>query len=186
MTNYTIRKSVRAKHIRITIRPDGSVIVTIPNRLATSRAEAFAESFVSEKRNWIEKKVALIQKRQKNIEQYPHTVIPKNNKDDFKISKQETLLLVQRRLAYFNVNYNYRWNKVTIKNITSRWGSCSKKGNLTFSYRIVFLTPKVADYLIVHELCHLGQFNHSKEFWALVEKTIPTYKSLRSQLKGVE
>ncbi len=173
---YDIKKSARAKHIRITIKPDASVVVTLPHRLATSRAD----SFVNEKRDWIEKKVSLIQKR---IKQSPHSLIPKNNKKDFEGYKQEALMLVQKRLLHFNIYYRYAWDTIAVKNITSRWGSCSKQRNLNFSYRILFLSPEVADYLVVHELCHLGEFNHSKKFWALVEQTIPNYKELRLQLK---
>ncbi len=175
---YTVEKSMRAKRVRITIQSDASVVVTLPHRLASSRAE----SFIDEKRDWIEKKIALIQKR---LQEFPESFIPKNNKKDFETSKQTALLLVQKRLVHFNAYYAYVWNNVAVKNITSRWGSCSKKGNLSFSYRILFLTPQVADYLIVHELCHLGAFNHSKKFWTLVEQTIPNYKELRQQLKRV-
>src|SRR4051812_3740739 len=68
--------------------------------------------------------------------------------------------LVMARLAHFNTFYNYKYNRVTIKNHTSRWGSCSRKGNLNFNYRIALLPPELADYIVVHELCHLGEFNH--------------------------
>ena len=176
--HYDIKKSLRAKHIRITIGSDASVVVTLPHRLAVSRAD----SFINEKKDWIEKKVSLIQKR---IHQSPRILIPKNNKKDFEGFKQEALMLVQKRLLHFNTHYMYAWNTVAVKNITSRWGSCSKQSNLNFSYRILFLSPEVADYLIVHELCHLGEFNHSKKFWALIEQTIPNYKELRLQLKRV-
>lgn len=175
---YTVEKSMRAKRIRITIKPDASVVVTLPYKLSTSRAE----SFVNEKRNWIEKKVTHIQKR---IEEFPQNFIPKNNKKDFETLQQKALTLVQQRLLHFNTHYDYTWKNVAVKNITSRWGSCSRRGNLSFSYRILFLTPEVADYLVVHELCHLGEFNHSKKFWTLVEQTLPHYKELRLQLKGI-
>lgn len=175
---YTVEKSMRAKRVRITIKPDASVVVTLPYKLSTSRAE----SFINEKRGWIEKKVTLLQKR---IQEFPQNLIPKNNKKDFETSKQKALALVQQRLLHFNTYYGYTWKNVAVKNITSRWGSCSKKGNLGFSYRILFLSPEVADYLVVHELCHLGEFNHSKKFWALIEQTIPHYKELRLQLQRI-
>lgn len=169
---------MRAKRVRITIKPDASIVVTLPHRLSASRAE----SFVKEKRNWIEKKVTLIQKR---IQESPQNLIPKNNKKDFTSLQQKACTLVQQRLLHFNTHYGYTWKNVAVKNITSRWGSCSRKGNLSFSYRILFLNPEVADYLVVHELCHLGEFNHSKKFWGLIEQTIPNYKELRLELKGI-
>lgn len=74
-------------------------------------------------------------------------------------------------------------NRVAIRDTKSRWGSCSKKGNLNFNYRIAFLPPRLADYIVVHELCHLQEFNHSQKFWDLVSLAVPDYKILRKELK---
>jgi len=60
---------------------------------------------------------------------------------------------------------------------------CLSKGNLNFNYKIIYLKPYLADYLIVHELCHLGELNHSKRFWALVSKTISDYAKISKELK---
>ncbi len=93
--------------------------------------------------------------------------------------------LVNSRLEYFNQFYNFKYNSVRIKNQRTRWGSCSAKGNLNFSYKLARLSPHQADYIIVHELCHIGEFNHSAKFWTLVAKTIPEYKKIRQELKRV-
>ena len=87
------------------------------------------------------------------------------------------------RFEYFNKFYSYKWNRIFIKNQKTRWGSCSKRGNLNFNYRIALLPPEAADYIIVHELCHLKEFNHSRNFWKLVEQQIPNYKILHKALK---
>jgi predicted metal-dependent hydrolase len=79
---------------------------------------------------------------------------------------------------------NLEFKKVFIKNIKTRWGSCSSKKNLNFSYKIVFLENEVQDYLIVHELCHLQEMNHGENFWNLVETAIPNWKILRNKLKN--
>jgi predicted metal-dependent hydrolase len=97
--------------------------------------------------------------------------------------RARALELVTARLTYFNVFYNFKYNTIKIKNNSSRWGSCSRKGNLNFNYRIALLPPELADYLVIHELCHLGEFNHSKKFWELVEKTMPHWRTLRVRLK---
>ncbi len=97
--------------------------------------------------------------------------------------KEAARTLVHARLMHFNQFYKFSYNRVSIKNIRSRWGSCSSLGNLNFSYRIVFLSPEAQDYIIVHELCHLGEFNHSSRFWQLVEKQIPNYQNLHQKLK---
>jgi len=79
--------------------------------------------------------------------------------------------------------YNFKINHIAIKDQTSRWGSCSSKGNLNFNYKIIYLRPALADYLIVHELCHLGELNHSKRFWELVFKTSPDYVKINKELR---
>ncbi|MEI6345928.1 MAG: M48 family metallopeptidase [bacterium] len=77
----------------------------------------------------------------------------------------------------------FTYHRVSIRNQRTRWGSCSRRGNLNFSYKLALLPPHLADYLIVHELCHLGQFNHSPAFWALVALAIPEYRTHRDELK---
>jgi predicted metal-dependent hydrolase len=99
--------------------------------------------------------------------------------------KEQARALVHERINHFNDFYNFKFNQVSIKNTKSRWGSCSKKGNLNFNYKIVLLPPKLADYLVVHEMCHLEQFDHSEKFWKLVSIAIPEYKERRKELKRV-
>lgn len=106
----------------------------------------------------------------------------KKNLDYLKY-KDKTLILAKERLEYFNTFYNFKYNKVVIRNQKTRWGSCSRKGNLNFNYKIALLPPKSADYIIVHELCHLGEFNHSRNFWNLVSQTVPEYQDIRKSLK---
>jgi hypothetical protein len=97
--------------------------------------------------------------------------------------KNQAREIVEEKIARFNSFYNLNFNKIRIKNQKTRWGSCSKKGNLNFNYKIVFLESKMADYLVVHELCHLAEFNHSRSFWNLVAKTIPDYSKINRELK---
>src|SRR3989338_7663039 len=98
---------------------------------------------------------------------------------DYLKYKELARALVKQKLAQYNQVYGFKINRVAIKNHKSRWGSASKKGNLNFNYRLVLLPEALADYVIVHELCHLKEFNHSKSFWGLVEKTIPNYKVIK-------
>ena len=105
----------------------------------------------------------------------------------FTIQKREQAQrFVQGRINYFNSFYRFEINRIAIKNTKSRWGSCSSKKNLNFNYKIIYLKPELADYLIVHELCHLGQFNHSKKFWALVSRTIKNYPKINRELKKTQ
>ncbi len=98
--------------------------------------------------------------------------------------KNLAINFTDNRIKHFNSFYNFEISKVRIKNQKSRWGSCSSKKNLNFNYKVIFLRPELADYLIVHELCHLGELNHSKKFWALVQKIIPNYKKISRELRS--
>ncbi|MEI8338137.1 MAG: M48 family metallopeptidase [bacterium] len=109
----------------------------------------------------------------------------KRNKIALALHKEGAKELALSRLEHFNQFYNFKYNSVKIKSTKTRWGSCSSKGNLNFSYKIALLPSHLVDYLIVHELCHLGEFNHSEDFWALVAQTIPDFYEKRIELKKV-
>lgn len=110
----------------------------------------------------------------------------RRNRRQYLQLREDARALVRTRLAHFNTFYNHPVGRLSIKNHKSRWGSCSSKGNLNFNYKIVLLPPEVADYVIVHELCHLVEFNHSPKFWALVSKTLPDHAHLRQTLRRIE
>ncbi len=110
----------------------------------------------------------------------------RRNKRDYLKQRELARALVRARVQHFNSYYQLAPGKIFIKNHKSRWGSCSKLGNLNFNYKIIYLPPAVADYIIVHELCHLAHFNHSAEFWALVAYTVPNHLQLRKHLRQLE
>lgn len=93
--------------------------------------------------------------------------------------------LIHERLAYWSAFYNLSYNRVAIRDQRTRWGSCSKKGNLNFNYRLALVPPALLDYVIVHELCHLIEFNHSPAFWSHVARALPEYRTLRTALRKV-
>lgn len=97
--------------------------------------------------------------------------------------KAEARALVLKKLEKYNKEYGFKYNRISIRDQKTRWGSCSKKGNLNFNYKIVFLPEELADYIIVHELCHLKEFNHSARFWALVAQVFPNHLKLRAALR---
>ncbi len=97
--------------------------------------------------------------------------------------KEAARHLAHALAAKLNAVYGFRVGRIAIRNQRSRWGSCSKRGNLNFNYRIALLPPRYAEYIVAHELCHLACFDHSRAFWDLVEKTIPEYREIRKQLK---
>jgi hypothetical protein len=109
--------------------------------------------------------------------------VSKNSKKNYLAHKAEALSLVLTRIEHFNKIYNFKFGRVSIRNQKTRWGSCSQKGNLSFNYRIALLPPALSDYVIVHELCHLQEFNHSENFWSLVAVACPNYFEIRKELK---
>ena len=173
---YTLKVNKHSKYIRLAINHEGRVVVTTPRYVP----QFIINNFLIQKSDWILNK----------IEYFLHFkgVLPKSKKEtkkDYLEYKDRALQIAQERLEYFNTLYNYKWSKITIKNQKTRWGSCSKKGNLNFNYKIVLLPEKARDYIIVHELCHLGEFNHSRNFWNLVAKTLPDYLEIRRNLRKI-
>ena len=135
-------------------------------------------NFLKDKTDWILEKVEKFSKIKPIV-----IKSKKEKKEEYLKYKDKALQIAQTRLEYFNKFYNFKWGRVTIRNQKTRWGSCSKKGNLNFNYKISLLSPNEADYIIVHELCHLKEFNHSQRFWDLVVKTVPNYKEVRRNLR---
>jgi len=96
--------------------------------------------------------------------------------------KSETEQLVNSRVPEIAAKYGLSYNKISVKNLRSRWGSCSKKKNLNFSLLLSAAPPEVSAYVIIHELMHLVRLDHSKKFWELVESADPDYKKHRAWL----
>ncbi len=169
--DYIIKKFRNSKSVRLIIKPGGELVVTAPKRISVK----FIERFILSKEKWIKEKIEQLK------------LVPvKNTKDTrnkYLEHKEAARKLILERITHFNKFYNFSFKKISIRNQSTRWGSCSRKGNLNFNYKLVLLKPELADYIIVHELCHLKEFNHSKRFWDLVAKTIPEHKRLRKQLK---
>ncbi|HEX9036654.1 MAG TPA: SprT family zinc-dependent metalloprotease [Ktedonobacterales bacterium] len=89
----------------------------------------------------------------------------------------------EERLAHWNTRYHFTWASVNVKSQKTRWGSCSRKGNLNFNWRLLLAPPTILDYVVIHELCHLKEHNHAAGFWALVERACPDYREHRAWLR---
>lgn len=90
---------------------------------------------------------------------------------------------ISRRTKEISHKYNFQINKVTVRDQSSRWGSCSSAKNISLNWRLIFASPEILDYVIVHELCHTVQMNHSKDFWNLVEVVVPNWRISRKWLR---
>lgn len=169
---YILKTSGRARRLRLAVHSDGRVVVTAPALMSQS----FVDSFVQQRSGWVADALARFKRRA------PKTII-EARPNAFARYKSEARSLVLARLAHFNAFYNFRFRRVFIKNQKARWASCSKQGNLNFNFKIALLPPELADYIIVHELCHLFQMNHSPAFWSEVSRSIPHWRMLRRALR---
>lgn len=172
--DYTIKKSRQAKRWRIAVHRDASVILTMPARASFKSARRLIE----DKADWIRSALA-------RVRQDPRHVPADSLAADYARHKEAARALVLAGLKRYNMNYGFPLGRVAIRRARTRWGSCSGQGNLNFNYQILRLPAHLADYVLVHELCHLGELNHSPRFWKLVSQTIPDYKKIRRELKGL-
>lgn len=169
---YNLKISSKARRMRLAVYCDGSCVVTVPKTMS----ENLIEKFIIEKSQWIINKIDLFKKS-------GYKLGKTNNKTEYIKYKDKALEITQERVKYFNKLYKFDVNKINIKNQKTRWGSCSRKGNLNFNYKIALLPKEMSDYIVVHELCHLKEFNHSQKFWNLVAKATPNYLEIKKEFK---
>jgi len=169
---YTFRRYRLSRKLKIVIRSDATILVSAPMRFSERRAE----KFLREKADWLLERVNFFKKQgdKKEI---------KTTKADYIKQKENVRKVISHKLVKLNEYYDFKYNRVSIRNQKTRWGSCSGKGNLNFNYRLIYLSEKLFDYVIVHELCHLREMNHSVRFWNLVAETVPDYRAIRRELK---
>lgn len=158
--------------MRLAVYCGGLVVVTIPHHFQ----ETAADRFIQEKTKWLFSKINFFKR-------FNSAPVARYGRKDYLRHKDEAYLLAKEKVAYFNQFYGYRLNKINIKNQKTRWGSCSKNGNLNFNFKTLFLSERLRDYIIVHELCHLKEFNHSRNFWSLVAETFPQWLAVKKELK---
>lgn len=170
---YRLRYS-RARHPAITVYPDGSVVAAVPIGYGVESVQ----DFVVRKSSWILRAM----KRVARAKSRPILETPPGGLRRFRHS---ALALVMKKIHFWNSRYKFDFRKIAVKNQMSRWGSCSPRGNLNFNYRILFLPETLQDYLIVHELCHLAEANHSSRFWRLAQQTIPDARERGRELARI-
>ncbi|MFC1613307.1 M48 family metallopeptidase [Patescibacteria group bacterium] len=167
---YTIKKSKRAKRMILSISRNAELVVTLPYRGISVN---IVEKFIRDKSSWIIKKIDFLKNKSEKM------VLPENYQE----CKIKVHQFAKERTDFYNKLYGLKYNRIIVKNHGHRWGSCSIRRNLNFNYRIMFLPLELADYIVVHELCHLKEMNHSKNFWQLVAKVFPDHKILRKELR---
>ncbi len=176
---FRVRLSDRAKTLLVLITKDRRVIVTIPRRKASFVRASLVTKFLDEKKENI---FAVLEKYERLARLYPDLF--DFSREHYLRYKEAARDLIRRKVDYYAKKYGFQYKRLSIRNQMTRWGSCSASGGLNFSYRLLFLRPEEQDYIIVHELCHLRQPNHSGKFWREVEKILPNYKDIHRSLKA--
>jgi len=205
--SYKTFYSSRAKHLRLQINNNNELEVILPGRYKHGKAE----DFIIKKKDWIlkhlkEKKVngfyflgeeisvlinydLFLTRPQINYQNKKLMAkIPSGHsftsEDIYDIwLKYKAKLYLPERVKELSERSGFSYKKITIRSQKTRWGSCSRKGRLSFNYRLLKYRKEVIDYVIIHELCHLKEMNHSKKFWDLVEGFCPDYKMFKKKLK---
>ena len=161
----------RRKSISLQIKSDGRIVVRAPFRLTKYRID----NFVMEHGAWINRQLSKV--KQYQAERYEIT--DRQRAEGIQKAKD----IFPRRVAYFADRMGVAYGRITIREQKTRWGSCSGAGNLNFNWKLVLMPPEVLDYVVVHELCHLKEMNHSKAFWDEVGKVMPNYETHKLWLK---
>ena len=178
--NVKIIRSNR-KTLAIQINPDLSVTVRAPMYAPQSDIERI----LREKESWIQKHIEKIREMKKKKKETQGESVESEYLTNEEIKKlaDKALQHIPKRVSYYAKQIGVTYGKITIRNQKTRWGSCSSKGNLNFNCLLMLTPPEVIDYVVVHELCHRKEMNHSVAFWAEVEKVIPNYKEQVKWLK---
>jgi predicted metal-dependent hydrolase len=204
---YTVRRSPRAKRVRVTVHPDRSVEVVLPRR----SAEREATRAVEELRPWIERRLHALERAADEVGR-PAGTVPylggdlrlvaqagrtrvHRRGDDLLIPAADPLPALERwyrtqarreigpRLDAAVARAGTRYTRLTIRGQRTRWASCSTSGAMSFNWRLLLAPPVVLDYVIEHEVCHLAVMDHSPRFWALLASRMPEWRAHSRWLK---
>jgi predicted metal-dependent hydrolase len=162
--------------LSLQVRHDGQVLVRAPKNASLREIEAF----VRKNADWLKKHLAMVEKQRTAEASTP--VVPLTM-DDIRALADRAMGIIPDRTAHFASMIGVTYGRITIRNQKTRWGSCSARGNLNFNCLLMLAPPEVLDYVIVHELCHRKEMNHSPRFWSEVAKVIPDYKNHEKWLK---
>ena len=168
----------RRRTLGLEVRQDGRVVLRAPQG-AGSQA---VMKFVREHQAWIVEKWFEARRLREAREDVP----PRDYEENPALEaayRREARRRIEERAAYFAEKMGVDYGRIAIKAAKTRWGSCSAKGNLNFHWKLILMPPTVLDYVVVHELAHRIEMNHSPRFWAQVERILPDYRERRKWLK---
>ena len=167
---YEVKRSLKARSMRLTVHPDARVVVTAPYFLGAQSIGRFVRNHA----RWVERRVDAA----KNVR------VVRLRRGEIPVLKKRAHEYASARCARYAVALGIEFKKISIRAQRKRWGSCSRRGNLSFNYKIAALPEHLAEYIVVHEVCHLTHFNHSRDFWNLVALFIPDHHARRKELRS--
>lgn len=170
---YTVIRSNR-RTIGLEVKPDGQVIVRVPIRLPDSEIC----KFVHKHEEWIQKHQEIARQR---LEERPP--VEKLTMQEIQELADQAVKVIPQRVAYYAPKIGVDYGRITIRNQKTRWGSCSANGNLNFICLLMLTPSEVIDSVVVHELCHRKEMNHSDRFYAEVLRVFPDYWKWNRWLK---
>ena len=168
---YRIIRS-RRKTLGLEVTADG---VTVRAPMRVSAAEI--DRFVNQHSGWIEKNLRKIEEQKAAAKAAPLTA------DELKDLAKRAAEAIPERARFYAQKIGVTYGRITIRNQRTKWGSCSSKGNLSFNCLLMLTPPEVVDSVVVHELCHLKEMNHSARFYAEVLRVFPEYHRWNRWLK---
>lgn len=169
----TIKRHHWSRRVRLSVQHDGRVVVTMPKRASMRRVLAFIE----EKRVWIEEKVKSVKGRVSS--HHPQPLLGEEG-------RQKVRELIEPIVDRYCQMFGVTCKRISIRNQRSRWGSCSSKQTLSFNVRLMTLPRELVEYVVVHEVCHLLEMNHSSRFWQFVATALPDFRNRRAVLKRID
>ncbi len=167
------------KTMSLEISRDGEIIVRAPWLMP----EQDVRRFLQEKEDWIGSKLLAQKQRREEREQAMQDGQDRLSREEIQDLARQALEVLPARTAYFARLLGVSYGRITIRNQKSRWGSCSAKGNLNYNCLLMLTPPEIQDYVVVHELCHRLEMNHSPRFWDHVASVLPDYRQRRDWLK---
>lgn len=216
--SYDIKRSPKAKHIRLEVRSETGLTVIIPRLYNAGELPAL----IKKKQRWILEKIAKYNNNQtsrqsntvKNgdsvlylgqgfevvgVQSYKNHVTMNVESNRLEVGmktdnrglsvilegwyRKQAANLIEEKAKKLCVRMGITYNRISIRGQKTRWGSCSKQGNLSFNWKLIMAPEPVVDYVIIHELAHLIEMNHSKRFWQIVENNCPNWSDHRKWLK---
>lgn len=169
---YRLRVSTRAKRASIRLGRDGMVLLTLPRGCSVERGERF----LWEKHSWIERAL------RRHASAYRGLSL-EERRAEYHATKAHALAVISSCVRASAERYGFTYTGISIRAQTTRWGSCSSRGRLSFQYRLALIDSALMEYVVVHELVHTRFMHHGPAFWACVEGILPDYQSLRARLR---